>query len=84
MYTFVPLPSIEQDPITRPKPMQQWDTHSYPYDTLPDLECHIAPPFAVINGGPKCMASEALIKQISRLLGPGLSKGNIHCSFGIA
>jgi hypothetical protein len=26
----------------------------YPYQTLPDLEYHIAPPFAAINGGPKC------------------------------
>lgn len=58
-YTFIPLPSIEQDPITRPKPnLRQWDTHSYPYDTLPDLECHIAPPFAVINGGAKCLAAD--------------------------
>lgn len=38
--------------------MRQWDTHLYPYDTLPDLECHIAPPFAVINGGPKCLAAD--------------------------
>jgi hypothetical protein len=38
--------------------VQQWDTHFYPYDTLLDLECHIAPPFAAINGGPKCVGTD--------------------------
>ncbi|KAG2337169.1 hypothetical protein BDR05DRAFT_1005250 [Suillus weaverae] len=28
--------------------------HQYPYLDLPLLECHVAPPFAVINAGPKC------------------------------
>ncbi len=37
------------------KPVQQWDNHFYPYQTVPDLECHIAPPFIAINGGPKCV-----------------------------
>jgi hypothetical protein len=33
---------------------RQWEFHFYPYENLPDLECHIASPFAAINGGPKC------------------------------
>jgi hypothetical protein len=66
-YTFIPLPSIERDPFMRPKlvlspetgqPLQQWDNHFHPYHTLQDLECHIAPPFAVINGGPKCAETD--------------------------
>jgi hypothetical protein len=40
------------------QPAQQWDTHSYPYHTVPDLECHIAPPFLAINGGPKCVGTD--------------------------
>lgn len=28
-------------------------THEYPYPNLPLLECHILPPYAVINAGPK-------------------------------
>ncbi|KAG2337159.1 hypothetical protein BDR05DRAFT_1005241 [Suillus weaverae] len=28
--------------------------HQYPYSNFPLLECHIAPPFAVINAGLKC------------------------------
>jgi len=40
------------------QPTQQWDTHSYPYRTVPDLECHVAPPFSVINAGPKCMGTD--------------------------
>jgi hypothetical protein len=55
-YTFIPLPSIERDPFLRRtlEPFEQWNAHLYPYETLPDLECHVAPPFAAINGGPKC------------------------------
>ncbi len=30
------------------------DSHFYPYHTVPNLECHIAPPFLAINGGRKC------------------------------
>jgi hypothetical protein len=40
------------------QPVQQWDNHFYPYHTLPDFECHIAPPFAAINGGPKCAGTD--------------------------
>lgn len=68
-YTFIPLPSIERDPLVHPKLVlspetetgqlgRQWDLHFYPYQTLPDLECHIAPPFAAINGGPKCAGTD--------------------------
>jgi hypothetical protein len=62
-YTFIPLSSIKRDACTRRtlqisqmlEPLEQWNVHLYPYQTLPDLECHIAPPFAAINGGPKCV-----------------------------
>ncbi|KAM6489220.1 hypothetical protein JOM56_015390 [Amanita muscaria] len=61
-YTFIPLSSIMRDPFMRLKPVSspaasqavpQWDLHFYPYHTLPDLECHVAPPFVAINGGRK-------------------------------
>jgi hypothetical protein len=29
--------------------------HHHPYRDLPELECHIAPPYAIINAGPKCV-----------------------------
>ncbi|KAG2045538.1 hypothetical protein BDR06DRAFT_965654 [Suillus hirtellus] len=28
--------------------------HRYPYSTLPWLQCHVPPPFIIINAGPKC------------------------------
>ena len=64
-YMFIPLPSIENDPVTRqsvtlspdtshPDPVSHWDLHYHPYHTLPDLECHLAPPYVLaINRGPK-------------------------------
>jgi hypothetical protein len=33
----------------------QWINHTHPYRNLPELGCHIAPPYAVINAGPKCV-----------------------------
>lgn len=33
----------------------RYQLHSPPFHTLPDLECHIASPYAVINAGPKCV-----------------------------
>jgi hypothetical protein len=33
----------------------RWFSHDHPYHDLPHLECHIAPPYAVINAGPKCV-----------------------------
>jgi hypothetical protein len=33
-----------------------WHGHRYPFHTVPEVECHIAPPFAVINGGAKFSA----------------------------
>jgi len=29
--------------------------HHHPYRDLPELECHISPPYVVINTGPKCV-----------------------------
>lgn len=40
------------------QPTQQWNIHAYPYHTMPDLECHISPPFSLINAGPKCMGAD--------------------------
>jgi hypothetical protein len=66
-YTFIPLPSDHRDPFLRRelklspqtgKLTEEWDTHEYPYQKLPDLECHIAPPFAVINGAAKFTARD--------------------------
>lgn len=65
-YTFIPLPYIHRDAFSRRtlqhsptlEPLEQWDSHLYPYQTLPDLECHIAAPFSVINGGPKCAGND--------------------------
>jgi hypothetical protein len=28
--------------------------HHHPYRDFPELECHVAPPYAIINAGPKC------------------------------
>jgi hypothetical protein len=64
-YTFIPLPSIKDDPVTRRSvtlsldtghPVSCWDLHHHPYHTLPGLECHVAPPYVAINGGPKLAA----------------------------
>jgi hypothetical protein len=33
-----------------------WHGHRYPFHTVPEVECHIAPPFLAINGGAKCSA----------------------------
>lgn len=56
-YTFIPLQMIKHDAFVRQRP-QPLKIYEYPYQTLPDLECHIAPPFAVINGGPKCAGTD--------------------------
>jgi hypothetical protein len=32
--------------------------HLYPYPYLPQLTCHVSPPLAVINAGPKCKREE--------------------------
>jgi hypothetical protein len=29
--------------------------HYHPYRHFPELECHITPPYAIINAGPKCV-----------------------------
>ncbi|KAG1791216.1 uncharacterized protein HD556DRAFT_658817 [Suillus plorans] len=62
-YTLVPLPSREHPLISRKTDDGSWNHHSYPYLNLPSLECHVAPPFAVINAGPKC--TRAHIEQIT-------------------
>ncbi|KAG2129411.1 uncharacterized protein EDB93DRAFT_1265795 [Suillus bovinus] len=51
-YTLVAV--IYTPPISRIEPGQSPITHTYPFPDFPTLVCHIAPPFAVINAGPKC------------------------------
>lgn len=51
-YTVVAV--IYTPPISRIEPGQSPITHTYPFPDFPTLTCHIAPPFAVINAGPKC------------------------------
>ncbi|KAG2129423.1 uncharacterized protein EDB93DRAFT_1256293 [Suillus bovinus] len=51
-YTLVAV--IYTPPISRIEPGQSPITHTYPFPDFPTLACHIAPPFAVINAGPKC------------------------------
>ncbi|KAG1772253.1 hypothetical protein EV702DRAFT_1048709 [Suillus placidus] len=53
-YTFIPLPGAGCPHISCEIGGGVWEDHSYPYQGLPLLECHIAPPFAIINAGPKC------------------------------
>jgi hypothetical protein len=59
-YTLIPLPGLACEPFLRRTldPSEQWRIHLHPYQTLPPLECHIAPPFAVINAGPKCAGAD--------------------------
>ena len=46
---------MEPEPFFRQADNGAWIGHHHPYRDLPELECHIAPPYAVINAGPKCM-----------------------------
>jgi hypothetical protein len=59
-YTLLPLPGLERAPFFRRilDPAESWQPHSYPYQILPPLECHITPPFAVINAGLKCAGAD--------------------------
>lgn len=68
-YTLLPLSGLERAPFFRRilDPTESWQPYSYPYQTLHPLECHIAPPFAVINAGPKCAGADlAAIVQACR------------------
>jgi hypothetical protein len=46
---------MEPEPFWRQADDGGWIGHHHPYGDLPELECHIAPPYAVINAGPKCI-----------------------------
>src|SRR5882762_3199381 len=46
---------MEPEPFFRQADDGAWIGHHHPYRDLPELECHIAPPYAVINAGPKCV-----------------------------
>ena len=46
---------MEPEPFLRQADDGRWFNHDHPYHDLPHLECHIAPPYAVINAGPKCV-----------------------------
>ena len=54
-YKLIPLPSMELEPFLRQADGGRWFSHDHPYRDLPELECHIAPPYVVINAGPKCV-----------------------------
>ncbi|KAG1742044.1 hypothetical protein EDB19DRAFT_1907808 [Suillus lakei] len=62
-YTLMPLPGREHPLISRKTNDGSWNHHSYPYLNLPSLECHVVPPFVVINAGPKC--TRAHIEQMT-------------------
>ena len=51
----MPLPRHDQYPIFRftPNELDVWQPFDYPFNSFPPLECHVSPPPAVINGGPK-------------------------------
>jgi len=55
LYRLMPLPSLEPDPIGRMVGDGTWNFYCHPYHDLPQLECHVAPPYAVLNAGPKCV-----------------------------
>jgi hypothetical protein len=46
---------MEPEPFLRQADDGRWFSHDHPYHDLPHLECHIAPPYVVINAGPKCV-----------------------------
>jgi len=46
---------MEPEPFFRHADDGAWIGHHHPYRDLPHLECHIAPPYTVINTGPKCV-----------------------------
>ena len=54
-YKLIPLPSMELEPFLRQADDGRWFSHDHPYRDLPELECHIAPPYVVINAGLKCV-----------------------------
>jgi hypothetical protein len=51
----MPLPRLAHQPVLRRvlNPSETWEQFPYPFNSFPPLECHISPPLAVINGGPK-------------------------------
>jgi hypothetical protein len=44
---------MEPEPFFHQADDGAWIGHHHPYCDLPELECHISPPYAVINAGPK-------------------------------
>lgn len=52
------------EPFLRLGDNEQWISHRHPYRDIPYLECHIAPPYAIINAGPKCAGLD--LDQIAR------------------
>jgi hypothetical protein len=52
------------------------DLFSYPFNSLPPLNCHISPPLAVINGGPKLSGLDLL--GISSTYHGGESNATTH------
>ena len=46
---------MEPEPFLHQANDGRWLSHNHAYHDLPHLGCHIAPPYAVINVGPKCV-----------------------------
>ena len=55
---------MEPEPFWRHADDGGWIGHHHPYRDLPDLECHVAPPYVIINAGPKCVGLD--LDQIAR------------------
>ena len=56
---------MQTQPFVRLGADNQRVVHHHPYHNLSDLECHIAPPYAIINAGPKCVGLD--LDQITRI-----------------
>ncbi|KAG1802507.1 uncharacterized protein BJ212DRAFT_1487309 [Suillus subaureus] len=64
-YKIIPISgSDDRHPIIRVGG-GPYQLYSPPFHTLPDLECHIAPPYVVINAGPKCVGQD--LTEIARV-----------------
>jgi hypothetical protein len=63
-YRPIPLPSLEPEPLVCMINNMQWDGHGHFNRDLPELECHIAPRYAVINTSPKGIGLD--LHQVAR------------------
>ena len=85
----MPLPPLAHQPVFRRvlNPSETWEMFPYPFNSFPPLECHISPPLAVINGGPKLVNLDldaiSLLSGLEDLnLGIGVSLGKTGVAVG--